>query len=150
MAEVNVPPYNWRITEIARVSRLSAAVLATWLVFLGAVLPACACAAVAPVQNCCPDAPPAQCTDGDPARWARADAPCPNVSPAAMRSAFVLPGRAAPERQADSGSPDCAVISARVIAQAASAARRDSRFVTASVADRDGSSTYLRTLRLRL
>lgn len=150
MAGANVSAYNRRVTEIVRVSRLSAAVLVTWLAFLGAVLPACTCAAAAPVQNCCPDVPPDQCTGGDPPRWARADAACPNLSPAAMQSVPVLPGRAAPERQTDFGSPDCAVLSARVIAQAASAARRERRFVTASVADRDDSSTYLRTLRLRL
>lgn len=129
-------------------SRQSVAVLATWFVLLGGALPGMACAAA--TRDCCPDDASVPCTGSDSTEPAAAAEACCAVAPSPAQATSVAPVRGSTEALTVSGSPDPSIASSPMSGLAQPAAHRDGALIIANPAIRDGSSTYLRTLRLRL
>lgn len=129
-------------------SRQSVAVLATWFVLLGGALPGLACAAA--TRDCCPDDASVPCAESNPSEPTGAAEACCAVAPSPAQATSVAPVRVATEALTVSGSPDPSIASSPMFALAQPAAHRDGALIIANPAVRDGSSIYLRTLRLRL
>lgn len=129
-------------------SRLSVAMLATWFVLLGGALPGLACAAA--TRDCCPDDASVPCTETNPSEPTAAAEACCAVAPSPAQATSAAPIQVKPEALAVASSPDPSIASSPMFALAQPALHRDGALVIADPAVRDGSSTYLLTLRLRL
>jgi hypothetical protein len=122
--------------------------LATWFVLLGGALPGLACAAA--TRDCCPDDASVPCTETNPSEPTAAAEACCAVAPSPAQATSVAPVRVELETLTVSGSPDPSIASSPMSGLAQPAPHRDGASIIANPAVRDGSSTYLRTLRLRL
>lgn len=131
-------------------SHLPGTLLAAWLAILGVAVPDFACAAPPFAGDCCPDGGSAPCAESAPAGPVDADTACCATAPAGAQAVFLAPARAEQQRLTDSGSPDLPILPDSRFAPSQAVAWHDTAFAIVNVAERNGSSTYLRTLRLRL
>lgn len=131
-------------------TRIFAVVLAIGFALVEGAAPAFACAAPRSTGDCCPDGGFAPCTESIPAGPAATAVACCAEAPSPAHATAISPVRVEYEALTVSGPPDLPIAFGPMLVSTQYAARRDEAFVIASPAVRDGSSTYLRTLRLRL
>ena len=137
-----------RITELSRVLRLPAALLAFWLALLAGTAPALACAA-ASKGDCCPDGGSAPCSEDGLGILSDAAVCCASV-PAPAQATSYSPTRVEHQKPIHFGSPELSLHPASTVAFAQLAPRYRDSHAPANPARRDASLTYLRTQRLRL
>lgn len=131
-------------------TRIFAAVLAIGLAFIGGAAPAIACSAPLSAGDCCPDGGSAPCVEGDAATPASAAAACCAAVPTSTQAVSPAPARIEHAGLTGSRSSELPIVPSPTITLAQAIPPRDSLFVLATRPVRDGSRTYLYTLRLRL
>ena len=130
-------------------SRLPAALLATWLALLGGAAPALACAATS-AGDCCPAGGSAPCPEDSGGSLAGDAAFCCAVAPAPAQAMSYSPIRVEHPQPLHVGAPESPLLPVSTIALAQPAARREESLVPTDPSRRDASLTYLYTRRLRL
>lgn len=129
-------------------SRLPAALFATWLALLAGTAPALACAA-ALAGDCCPDGGSAPCSEDGSEILSDAAVCCASV-PAPAQATSYSPIRVEHQKPIHFGSPDFSLHPALMVAFVQPATRNRDSLVPANPPRHDASLTYLRTQRLRL